>query len=172
MGRGKNEMKDPYAIDPKIREFLYSEVLLLWETQTARVRDEKINRQKLLSSLGFSVEYFNTLDELEAHELALSNGSTPINDYLCFHNETKPEFRAGYECLLKRLRDTAAHGHYSATDDGRIHIRHRYSPNNKPERTRIVGKLQFPNLKKLIVFIAGEKEHSRVAGQKIATMKS
>lgn len=167
-----SEMKDPYAIHPEIRKFLYSEVLLLWETQTARVRDENINRQKLLSSLGFSVEYFNTLDELEAHELALSDGSAPVNDYLCFHNETKPEFRAGYECLLKRLRDTAAHGHYSATDDGRIHIRHRYSPNKKPERTRVVAKLQFHNLKKLITFIAGEKEKSRPVGQKAAEGKS
>jgi hypothetical protein len=147
-------------------------VLLLWETRTARVRDEKISRQKLLSSLGFSVEYFNTLDELEAHELALSNGFVLSGDYLCFHNETKPEFRAGYECLLKRLRDAAAHGHYAATDDGRIHIRHRYSPNNKPERTRVVGKLQFDNLKKLITFIAGENDNSRPAGQKVAGAKS
>lgn len=167
-----SEMKDPYAIHPEIREFLYSEVLLLWETHKARVRDENISRQKLLSNLGFPVEYFNTLDELEARELALSNGTAPINDYLCFHNETKPEFRAGYECLLKRLRDTAAHGHYAATDDGRIHIRHRYSPNKKPERTRVVAKLQFDNLKKLITFIAGGKENSRLVGQKVNEVKS
>ncbi len=165
-------MKDPYAINPEIREFLYSEVLLLWETQAARVRDENISRQKLLSNLGFSVEYFNTLDELEAHELALSSGAVPVNDYLYFHNETKPEFRAGYECLLKRLRDTAAHGHYSATDDGRIHIRHRYSHNKKPERTRVVAKLQFYNLKKLVTFIAGGKENSRPIVQRATELKS
>ena len=161
-------MKDPYAIDPEIREFLYNEVLLLWETKAARVRDENINRQKLLFKLGFEVEYFNTLDELEARELALSNQTVVGIDYLCFHNETKPEFSAGYECLLKRLRDTVAHGHYSATVDGRIHIRHRYSPNTKAERTRVVAKLQFDNLKKLITFIAGEKGKSRSVGQKLA----
>lgn len=166
------KMKDPYAIHPEMRDFLYSEVLLLWETQTARVRDENINRQKLFSSLGFAVEYFNTLDELEAHELTLTNGPVSGSDYLCFHNETKPEFRAGYECLLKRLRDTAAHGHYSATDDGRIHIRHRYAPNKKPERTRVFGKLQFGNLKKLVSFISGGKDNTRLVVQKVADGKS
>lgn len=166
-----SEMKDPYAIDPEIREFIYNEVLLRWETQTARVRDERISKEKLLSHLGFTVGYFNTLDELEAHEFSLRHGMEPKCDFLFFHNETKPEFGAGYECLLKRLRDTAAHGHYAATDDGRIYICHRYAPNKKPERTRIIAKLQFENLKKLVFFIAGEKEKSRLAGLKMVEAK-
>jgi hypothetical protein len=160
------EKPTPFSTSLEVRAFLYNSVVLPWETKSAIVRDENINGQKLHASLGFSVEYFNTLDELEARDIALANDSLFDGDFVCFHNETKPEFSAGYECLLKRLRDAAAHGHFSTTSDNRILIHHRYAPRGKPEKTRIVGKLSLVNLQKLMAFVSGEKSKSRPVRQK------
>lgn len=161
------ELPTPFSTSLEVRAFLYNSFVLPWETKLANVRDEKINAQKLHAALGFPVEYFNTLDELEAREASVANDSSFDGDYVCFHNESKSEFSAGYECLLKRLRDSAAHGHYSATSDNRILIRHRYSPNKNPEKTRIVAKLGLDSLQKLLVFINGENTKSRPVRLKI-----
>jgi hypothetical protein len=139
------------SIDPMLtpltwREFLYNSILLASETKKVQVRTGAFDKKVLDSKLGLHVVRKTRLADMEATEKQYAKH--PGEFLVFFSNEP------GWAPLLKRLRDTAAHGHFGLGKRGWLTIRHSFKgPRDKVMATRIFGNLKFQSVKHLTEFI-------------------
>ncbi len=139
------------SIDPMLtpltwREFLYNSVLLAYEMKRGRVRTGAFEKKTLDTTLGLHVVRKTKLADMANAQVQYAKHS---GEFLVFFSN-----ESGWAPLLKRLRDTAAHGHYGLGKRGWLTIRHSFKgPRDKVERTRIFGNLKFQSFKQLTQFI-------------------
>jgi len=141
----KEKIHSTYNLPATFRAYVYDEVILAWETERVNIISSTFDKKMLHSSCGLDVLMLATLAEVQLREQdALSTG-----EFLIFLRTDN-----GYAGLFKRLRDTFAHGHYGANEQGWVTIRHRYKgPKDKLENTRAFGKMKIATLKKLVSFL-------------------
>lgn len=133
------ETLDPYRTTVAFREYVYSEVILAWETERVDIISSKFDKKILHSTCGLDVLMLDTLGDVHQCEQDI----WPTGEFLIFLRTDN-----GYSGLFKRLRDTFAHGDYGLNEHNWITIRHRFQ-----EKTRMFGTLQITTLKKLVVFL-------------------
>lgn len=142
------ERLDPFLLPSIRREYLYDHVLLSWEAIKKVQRDDKFNARKALAACGSHIVAIDRAEELSAQESAALPTDFEANGYLYFLNQNGKGFGSGYPCLMKRLRDTVAHGHYTSEANDWIKIRHVFN-----ERTHIFGHLEMTKLIALVEFM-------------------
>ncbi len=138
---GQSEL-NPFGLSEDLRNYFYNKVVLSWEMGVSNIRSDRYNKRNLSADVGFRVENFKKISDLERRVSCLNDSS----EFLIFHIEGK-----GYECLFKRLRDAFAHGHYGCGKSDWVTIFHRYkSRGQKVEQIRLLAKLHQSSIKKLI----------------------
>lgn len=136
---------NPYSLPVTFRNYIYSDVVLAFETKRVIINSSNFNSKVISRDCGLDVLMISTLAEVHLREC----DTWSKDEFLYF---LKGE--SGYSCLLKRLRDTFAHGHFGSSASGWITIRHRYKGRGeKKENTRAFGILRIATLKKLIKFL-------------------
>lgn len=140
---------DPFDLPEQLRSYFYDAIVLAWETKRVQINKARFSRQCLEAGLGFRVENLRKISEVEARVGSLKSSE----QILIFHVQGK-----GYECLLKRLRDSFAHGHYGKGKSNWITINHRYKGrNDKRESTRLFARVKQSKIKELVEFLADRK---------------
>lgn len=73
-----------------------------------------------------------------------------VGEFLVFYADGK-----GYEALFRRLRDTAAHAHYTQGSKGWLTMRHCFQGRAEAKpHVRLLARMRFSKLKRLVDFIA------------------
>ena len=136
----------PMTTPPSWRLFLYDSVLVPWETDTVSICKDNYREAVIESALGIRVVKIDKLSDLQSLEGQFKRSQEEFVAYYCDGK--------GYEALFKRLRDATAHAHYSQQPPGSIALRHSFKGRGeKKARLRLIGRMKFPTLKKLVSFL-------------------
>ena len=141
-----DKILNPYSLPPEFRAYAYDSIVLSHESKRVSINTSKFNQESLMTACGLNVLKLESLEELQIHD----SGPLPPGEFLFFFKRKGDE----YAILLKRLRDTFAHGHYESTKRDWITIRHRYKERGeKVENTRAFGNFKITTLKRLVAFL-------------------
>ena len=149
-------MINPYGTPDNFRAYVYSQIVLAWETQYKHMISPVYAPKTLEAACPpLQIMMLDTLDKVE--DESKKQGNNLNDEFLVFHRATK-----GYECLFKRLRDTFAHGHYTQQKSDLIEIMHKYQgTKDKTERIRIFGQLKITTLESLVSFLKSVDVNTR-----------
>lgn len=142
------EKLNPLLFPVTKRPYLYDKILLQWEIHKNVLREENFNGKKILAECGINVVSVTTADELTSKETEAISTDFIKAGYLYFFNKGNKYVPAGYPCLMKRLRDTVAHGDYSSPAKGWMTIRHVYNG-----KIHIFGQIEIDRLRMLVDFM-------------------
>jgi hypothetical protein len=142
------EKLNPLSLKPAERAYFYDHVLLGWETSKTTQNHDIFNTKKVLEACGAHVVAISALKDLATKEATDLPAEYVDEGYLYFFNAQGKDYSSGYSCLMKRLRDTVAHGHYTSDTKNWIKIRHVFN-----EKTRIFGHIEMKKLKALVKFM-------------------
>ena len=140
-----NKRLDPMSVPSNWREFMYDSVLLPFETGTLKTKAGNYDSKAVETSIALMASKIEKLADLQLLEAQYKDVE---DEFLIFYNPEK-----GMKSLFERLRDVAAHGHYSLEKTNWIRIRHRFAYSGKPEATRMFGCLKFQTWKALVQYI-------------------
>lgn len=141
----KSHLLNPFDVPKTVRNYLYDQVMLAWETDQVSIIPSDFSKKTLDATLGLRVEKLKKVSDVEQR----SSSSWGPDEFLVFHGEGQ-----GYESLFKRLRDAFAHGDYGLEKRDWLTIWHRYKERNeKSETTRLYGRLRQKTLKQLVGYL-------------------
>ncbi len=136
---------DPMSVPPSWRVFLYDSIVLPFETGTLKTRSGNFDTKAIKADVSLIAIKKDKLADLQPLEAQYKDSEI---EFLIFHN---PD--SGMKSLFERLRDVAAHGHYTLEKHDWIRVRHRFAYPGKPEATRMFGCLKIQTLKKLVTYL-------------------
>ncbi len=125
---------------------MYDSILVPWESGTVSICRDTYRKAVIESALGIQVLKVEKLNDLQLLEVQFKRSK---GDFVAFYCDGK-----GYDALFKRLRDTTAHAHYYLQPPSSIVLRHSFQGRGERKaRLRLIGRLKFVTLKKLVSFL-------------------